>query len=450
MSRVSLLPAEGGAFFARDPAPQLRPAGKIHPAELGGARADITQTAVQGNRVPTPDSIRAYRRNYSMPLGQSSKHFGTRSDSPRSEDTIYGAKNIKDGSVDACLHPNAGADKLGNLAAEHAERRYLSNRKEPLGRVPDPSIPIPEQLQRDGFGIPTKRSENAKVVIYNSANKEAKLLHPPGEQTNRGYNWTTTGIDPTNHRFGSVVRGEPTTTKELVNPQGGASVLPKIVRDFDSITYPELAKTRNLGFGTRPQDADYTYGKQLKRDELNAQQLIRGEALGSSSGASGVEDGALSETGTMGSSEYNQLGGTYVKSVTQRKLRSQDKQSSVGSFGSPTRALGIPSIRTDIPKPDESRRKVTNGVNYGDDVGAKHLLYPNQYVGNGILTKYYGAPKSLDEIREFCHKIQLGLSEVEIATAFEVARTDPKFYGSPEAAGCTVEAFRAAANYLGM
>ncbi|CUG34060.1 Hypothetical protein, putative [Bodo saltans] len=453
MSRISLLPTEGGAFFARDPAPQLRPAGKIYPPEVGGVRADITQVAVGQNRIPTPTGIKPFRREHAMPLGHSTRHTGTRHDSPRDQDRIYGAKNVKLSSVEDCLKPNSNSDKMGSLAAEHAEQRYLSNRKEPLGRVPDASIPIPDALVRDGFGIPTKKSDSAKVVIYNSADKEAKLLHPPGEQKTRGYDWTSTNIDPSNHRFGAVGHGNPITTKELVSPQGTAHVLPKIVRDFDAVTYPELSKTRNLGFGSRNQGADYTYGKPLKRDELNARQLISGVATlpdvqlddgtassvvlsGSASGGAGASSSSNNNNGG-----YNQLGGTYVKSVTQRKLRSLDKEDGSGKFGGVTRSLGVPSIRTDIPKPDETYRKVTNGVNYGDDVGAKHLLYPNEYIGNGILTKYYGSGKTLEEIQQLCVKLELDLTNRQIEEAFEVA--------SASTGRSTVEAFRDVTKQLG-
>jgi hypothetical protein len=351
MSRVSLLPTEGGAFFARDPAPQLRPAGKIYPPEVGGVRADITQVNVAQNRIPTPTGIKPFRREHAMPLGHSTRHTGIRNDSPRDQDRIYGAKNVKLSSVEDCLKPNSNSDKMGSLAAEHAEQRYLSNRKEPLGRVPDASIPIPDALVRDGFGIPTKKSDSAKVVIYNATDKEAKLLHPPGEQRTRGYDWTSTNIDPSNHRFGAVSHGNPITTKELISPQGTAHVLPKIVRDFDAVTYPELSKTRNLGFGTRKQGADYAYGKPLKRDELNARQLISGAAtlpdslVGDGTASSVDLSGSATGSGIGASSNgYNQLGGTYVKSVTQRKLRSLDKERDGGSgkFGGADLSLGVP------------------------------------------------------------------------------------------------------------
>lgn len=428
----SLASSGGGACFAHDPAPQVRPAGKIYPPDEGGVRADITQVALKSNRVETPNNVKPFRRGHAMALGSSVKHYGTRNDERRDASIVYGAKNTKDGCVDDCLKPNSNADKMGSLAAEHAERRYLSNRKEPLGRVPDPSIPLPERLLRDGFGVPTVKSENAKVVIYNATDKEAKLLHPPGEQKTRGYDWMSTNIDPTQHRFGAVVKGNPITTKELISPQNGAHVLPKIVQDFDSVAYPELAKSRNLGFGARPQNADYTYGKTLTRDGLNARQLISGVAV--------QEQGGYASDTCHG---YNELGGTYVKSSTQRKLRSLDKGALVdsGKFGGNGRALGVPSIRTDIPKPDEAKRKVTNGVNFGDDVAAKHLLYPNQYIASGILSKYYTTPKTLEEIKAMCEKLNFGLDDAAIQLAFDTAGEGGK---------CTAEAFRNAVKELGL
>lgn len=394
-----------GAYFAHDPAPQLRPAGKTVTPDRGGVRADITQLALNSNRIQTPESLKPFRREHMATLGSSTRHPGFRSDSPRSTALIYGRKNLKDGSVDDCLNPNSNADKMNNLAAEHAEKRYLSNRKEPLGRVPDASIPIPERLIRDGFGIPTEKSESAKLLIYGCADKEAKQIHPPGEQKVRSYDWASANIDPTHHRFGAVTTSNGVTTKTLLQPQDGAKVLPKIVRDFNTINSPELSKTRNLGFGSREKDADYTYGKTVLRDALDAQQLITGVAI--------QEQGGYAEP----DSEYNQLGGTFVKSSTQRKLRSLDK-SDKEKFGGSDRPLGVPSVRTDIPKPDEGGRKITSGVNYGDDVNARHLLYPSHYVSNGTLSKYYSQPRTLDEIKQLATKLNFGLSDTQIETAF--------------------------------
>lgn len=431
MSRTFSTSLNSGVVAKYDPAPQLRPAGKVFPLEEGGVRADITQRALsQSNRVETPNGVKPFRRSHAMSLGESTKHYGFRNDGERDRNAVYGYKNRKDASVDECLNPDTHADKMNSLAAEHAEKRYLSHRKEPLGRVPDPSIPIPERLMRDGFGVPTEASESAKVVIYNTADKEAKLLHPPGEQKSRNYDWSSVKIDPTLHRFGAVVRGNPVTTKELVHPQLGAHVLPKIVRDFQTVNDPELGKTRNLGFGSRQQGADFTYGKTLERDGLNARQLITGVAV--------QEAGGYAEE----DSEYNRLGGTYVKSATQRKLRSVDKRSVLESqtFGGGERPLGVPSIRTDIPKPDEASRKITNGVNYGDDVSAKHLLYPNTYIGNGILGKYYSEGKSLEEIRTLADKLHFGLTDVQVEEAFARAAVNGK---------ASAEDFKNAANELG-
>lgn len=428
---LSSMASSGGAYFAHDPAPQVRPAGKIWASEEGGVRADITQRSLNGNRIATPDTVKPFRKDYAMALGSPTQHYGFRTDSPRDRMRAYGMKLVRDGSVEASLNPNSNADKMNSLSAEHAEQRYLSHRKEPLGRVPDPSIPIPDRLIRDGFGKLTEASESAKSVIYSSTNKDAKQLHPPGEQRNRNYNWAKTGVDPTLHRFGLVSEAAPVTTKQLMNPQESAHVLPKIVKDFNSISQPELAKTRSLGFGSRAVGADHTYGKTQPRDVLNAKQLIAGAAIQE-----------IDRPDPNADSEYNQLGGTFVKSVTQRKIRSEDRKalSESQAFGGSGRALGVPSIRTDIPKPDEASRKITNGVNFGDDVAAKHLLYPSQYISNGILGKYFAGGRTLEEIKALAAKLEFGLTDTQVETAFLRAAVEGK---------ASVEDFKNALTELG-
>mmetsp|Transcript_36684 Transcript_36684/g.42870 ORF Transcript_36684/g.42870 Transcript_36684/m.42870 type:complete len:437 (-) Transcript_36684:294-1604(-) len=408
--RSTLSSSGGGAYFAHDPAPQVRPAGKIWAPEEGGVRADITQNTLNNNRIATPEGLKPFRKDYAMALASPTRHYGFRTDSPRDTMRAYGMKLVRDGSVEASLNPNSNADKMNSLSAEHAEQRYLSHRKEPLGRVPDPSIPIPDRLLRDGFGKLTEPSESAKSVIYSSTNKDAKQLNPAGEQKTRNYNWASTGVDPTVHRFGLANEVAPITTKQLMNPQQAAHVLPKIVKDFNSVSQPQLGKTRSLGFGNRTVGADHTYGKTQPRDVLNAKQLITGAAIQE-----------IDRPDLHGDdSEYNQLGGTFVKSITQRKIRSEDRKAmnESQSFGGTGRSLGVPSVRTDIPKPDEGSRKITNGVNYGDDVAAKHLLYPNQYISNGIMGKYFAGGRTLDELKALATKLEFGLTDTQMETAF--------------------------------
>ena len=56
-----------------------------------------------------------------------------------------------------------------------------------------------------------------------------------------------------------------------------------------------------------------------------------------------------------------------------------------------TRAFGVPSIRTDLPKPGVGlTRSVANNMNYGDDATAHDLINPQPYAGiNETYVQYH-------------------------------------------------------------
>jgi hypothetical protein len=349
----------------------------------GGVLADLTQSAAR-IRPTTPEKIKPFLNSVSSPIGKSSRHYGLRQNEPRDANTVYGRRNVYEDSAETCLKPGANADKINTLAADNAEKNYLSNKREPLGHGPTPVYALPDKLLRDGFGIPSEKSENAKVVIYSCADKEAKLLHPPGEQTQRNYDWAKVRIDPTNHRFGAASSSTADTTKDLLHPQHRTVILPKIVGDYNGVASPELSKSKNFGFGGRAQGAEFTYGKTQVPNVYDARQLISG---------AGVDPHVADD---------DCLGHTFTKSHTLRKLRAADAASGTNRFGGTERSFGVPSIRSDLPKPQAS--KVTNGVNYGDDVGAKDLIYPSHYIRTGVDPRYFVDGKTLDEVKDYSRK----------------------------------------------
>jgi hypothetical protein len=389
-----------------DPAKQLVPAGKVLPAQES-VYMELTQSGNR-NRPETPPNVKPFRQSFVASVGKSSRHYGMRKDPELDAGMVFGQKTVRNDTAEACLKPGANADKAGALAAENAEKNYASSKREPLGCVPEPPYPIPDKLIREGFGMPTEKSEAAKVLIYACPNKEAKSMHAPGEQVDRHYDWAKAKIDPTQHRFGATVVGNPVTTKELIHQEHKIHVLPAIVQDFKSTQTPALSLTRNFGFGDRSLGANHCYGKVLDRDEYNARQLITGAGL------------------EMSDENESTLGKPYVKSVTQRKLRSQSSNadSSTSSFGGSDRSFGVPSIRSDLPKP--RFEKVTSGTNYGDEVPIKQLLYPTNYVRQGVETRYYATRKTKDEVRAVAEKCGFGLTEAQLDEAFAAVAVDGK------------------------
>ena len=60
------------------------------------------------------------------------------------------------------------------------------------------------------------------------------------------------------------------------------------------------------------------------------------------------------------------------------------------------RAFGVPSVRSDIPAPE--RRSVADNQNYGHDVNAQYLLYPQEFAAKGITDDAFTIPRSRDTI----------------------------------------------------
>lgn len=383
-----------GTRHGRDPAPQVRPAG------LTGRR-DHGIFDIEA-RPDTPENIKPFRKSAMTTVGRTVHHFGTRNDAPPDENFRFGKKGNYDISAEECLRP-VMVDKMGALAAEHAEKRYLSSKREPLGKSPDCPFPVPEKLTRNGFGMATRSSENAKNIIYSCGDREAAELHPPGAQRDRKYDWAKAGIDPTKHRFGAQFGEAADDTKGLLTPvQTETLLLPKITKDVQSLTHHEIGKSRNLGLGVRStvDSTSAPAGKVVKTDGSDVRLLLSGHGTG--------DDDAYQRS----------VGQITCRSSTLRKLKDEDHNRSAQSgVNESARIFGVPTVRNDLPRP--LFRKVTSSNNYGDDVGAGALIYPNRHIAKGIDEKYFTKPLTLDEVRGVATKCNFGLSDKQIEIAFQ-------------------------------
>lgn len=396
----------------RDVTSEMRAAGKVLAAPSDGILSEMQHVKTSD----TPRHVQPFRKSFYARVGQAGRHYGLRNDQPP-PDLRFGRRNEYESSTEACLNPAKG-DKLNAISAENAEKNYLSSKREPLGKSAVLGLDVPDKLKREGFGIASKSSESAKVIIYSASGDadEAPLLHPPGEQKHRKYDWAKVRIDPTKFRFGCTTRGDTITMKELFIPPESTQILPKIVADVRSIQQPQLSKVKNLGFGNRSQSAEFCYGKSLKRDEMGARGLLSG-------GGAAVD------------LEDQTLGRPVCKSTLLKKLRAKD-----GS-ADPDHAFGCPTVRFDLPRP--KNRKATNGTNYGDDVGAGSLLYPTAYTGMGIGEETFLAPMSFDAIKALSEKCNFGLTDEQVHTAFNLAAK-----GSADGK-ISAEAFKTAVDKLG-
>lgn len=397
------------SFVKRDAVPEIRAAGKIFETPAGGISAELQQV----ERPPTPVHVKPFRKSFFARVGQAGRHFGLRNDAP-APDMRFGRRNEYDSSASECLNPQFKGDRLNALSAANAEKNYLSSKREPLGRSAEPICEVPEKAKKDGFGIKSDLSESAKAVIYSCSGKydEGRDLHAPGEQKTRNYNWAKVQIDPTKFRFGSNTAGNPITTKELFTPPVQTAILPKIVSDFKSVTSPALGATRNLGFGSRPQTVEFEYGKTIARDRFGAREIL-----------SGMGEKPALEDAT--------LGRPVCRSALLRKLRQQDSVDA-------SRVFGCPTVRLDLTRPKS--KKVTDGNNYGDDVGASALLYPNLYTAKGVEEDTFATRITLEQAKSLNEKLSFGLSDAQVSAVYEQA--------ARSSAAVTYESFRTAIDEL--
>ena len=373
------------AMRIRDFSPTIRAAGKVHVAkDHVGITAELTQPDVP----PTPKHVAPFRKSFQARVGCAARHFGSRNDPMPPEDMAHGIHNEYASSAEECLRAAANFKGLSAISAENAEKKYLRNRKEPLGASAEPVYELPEKTKKDNFafGIASDKSENAKVVIYNCGqdrDNEKISSTDPGRQKDRKYDWAKVKIDPTKVRFGRASSADGITTKELFQPPMSTHVLPRIVQQHSNISKPPLGQTRNLGFGTRSQTKEYTYGLSKRRNDMGTRLLI---------GGSGVAPEPDDPT----------LGRPVCRSATLRRLREKDeaeRRAKDPANNGPDRAFGCPSVRLDLPRP--KYRKVTNPNNYGDEATGGSLLYPNPH---GVDEELFLQPLTMESMRSLLKK----------------------------------------------
>ena len=399
----------------RDTAPWMAAAGKAF-------RKDDGQIFAKPDERPdTPGNIRPFRKSRTAQVGKGSIHHGIARDA-RAPDVRFGRKGEYCMSVGQCLK-EAGASGVAAVAAEIAERSYATRQKEPLGKGPAPHSPLPEHTQRAAFayGVKSKLSEGAKGLIYAAADGKPVAKQVPGVAKQRGYDWAKATIDPTQFRFGrnslhdAVREG---TTKTLVEPDIGRAtkLVPIAVAQANAVSGKVLAKPRNMGFGDRVEGVDHVYGSQHRQDEYGARLIL------ASCGEKPQEDDVL--------------GKPVVKSAILRKLREKEAAPDAD------RVFGVPTLRTDLPKPKD--QKTTNVNNYGDDADTQALLYPSAYTAGGVTNGAFQQGMTLDEVKALVERARIDLTDEQTQRAFVRARG-----GATGSSAVTISAFRKAVDELG-
>jgi len=345
-------------------------------------------------RPVTPHNIKIHRKTFFGP-GQRHVHSGLVNDMRSLDEkrsTLSKSERTFGISTNDSLHvDNVFAHGPQTMVAavvnSNLERTYKSRNKG-LGQVVSHGHKLPEKvLKKDfRFGIVKKEQEyNAKTLVYPHNNdvlsqetiamlKKSHGTYEPGEQLKRNYDWQSTKLNPTVHRFGKceslIDNGAARCLDEGHNPfRQDTKIISKKTTDHRR-TQDKLGQCRDLGIGRASQN--HVFG--IKSDilgEWGAADCIRGDYKV----AEQMPDGNLGRSTRPGYRNIN---------ITNR-------------------TFGCPTIRTDIAVP--RTRSVADNQNYGTDANAKDLLYPCRFNSIGVSDKDFVDGRSPQDIREIFEAI---------------------------------------------
>ncbi|CAD2212854.1 flagella associated protein [Angomonas deanei] len=292
------------------------------------------------------------------------------------------------------------------------EKNYKSSQQRPLGRGPLSANPV--ETPHEGFGVPTAKSESAKATM--NAMRDVDVVHPAGQQLNRNYDWESKGVNPTQHRFGAHSdKGQ--SAQEALATSGETQLIPRIMKDYDSISKAELGKSKPYGFDNPEEWDPKAVSRKQKTPEPSVDQLLSSWTVDPNRAG---EDVTLDATG---SSRARMLQNR--KAEDNRQISS--KFSGQGGMGVTYTedAHGRTVIQTDV---------------MGDEATAPQLVNPSHYVSLGVQSKYFAGGRDLEGIRALCHKCGFGMSDGQI---------DEVFNANAKNGLCGIEQFKNAATAKG-
>lgn len=369
--------------FPGDVAPSVRMAGK--PGANFNAEKNPYDRSVRGVRPAQKDLVapapktpplhepRSKHRQRTGP-GEITVHWGLK-DAPFPEPGKgYGRPNGRGQSVGQTLKAGMkiGVDEFLQGVAESV---YQSTAREPLGRMYDRGHKLPDKFHGEGFkgfGIPSNQDQPAKEIVFpvhaKPDSQDVKELYvkthgsyDPGERSARNYSFPPAITENPYFRFGVGGGGE--------NNNGAAAraalsmdcaeemhAVPPTRIVNHSLEKYRLVSGDHLGSSRNPmqkphEDPDHVYGIKSSRDNIDAGSIIRGRYPV----AEQMPDPDLG-----------------CCTVPGRR-----------NFLTP-RALGVPTVRSDLERAPIHKRSVASCKNYGDDPSAFNLLFPGKFQLLGV------------------------------------------------------------------
>jgi len=370
-----------------------------------------------GSRPMTPAEIQKYRFEHAVPLGASAIHHGTANDFVPAGPHGRATERLPGHDVATAIrcHPQfSGAQQLLELD----EAKYQRNIREPLGKAYERNFNIPDDLKtRRGFGViqgakALDEARQARDIVFPKANPmvdpdvdpEVHALYvrthaswAPGEQKDRHYDWAATqvGPDPEAHAFGKKPSRVFEGVKKALNPaldpevKHNPSIVPQHHEEFQMAAKDALGRSKVHGTVPHTLGPAHAFGKpSLTGLEPGAGQIISGFYTAEQQGP----DADLGKSIRPG-------------------FRNE--------WHDPNRVFGIPSLRTDQPRPHLP--SVANNVNYGDEASAHHLLAPARSAILGVSETHYLQMRGRAEIKRFLRVAKLDVPDHEFEDIFVMA-----------------------------
>ena len=250
------------------------------------------------------------------------------------------------------------------------ERVYRSVKMEPLEKPFIRGFDIPEGVVAGGLtrnvSLPAKESlfPRDSITDTHADHERYVLTHnsfAPGEQISRGYVWPAE-VEASGFAFGQPNERTKGGTKDALvweRLEDPTKVALKRLEDFRQVARESIGKSKNtmrhvphdLRFGIRSTSSSNTTAQCLHFNVRDARELLPDADLG------------------------------------RAKRRAPET----------SRIFGVPSVRTDIPKPEA--RGLADIQNYGDDPGAAALLNPQRFENMGVYDEDFTVPRSKSELR---------------------------------------------------
>jgi len=318
-----------------------------------------------------------------------------------------------------------------------AEMVYDSEKKEPLGRSISRNYNYPEAIKGDPdfrFGVvgsgdtepaitaifppnaPSLSTTADQVAMY----KKSHGSYEPGEQRKRDYTWDKVqgGIDPGSHTFGATAEIDYREgVAKAINPDREydsrvkpTEFVPKNVADFRKVRTDELGTVRNLGLGQHALGQEHTYGLPSKRfNDWGARECMQGNYTADEQ------------------QPDPDLGRSLRRGCAPEDVLRSD------------RTFGVPCVRSDIKPPKLA--SVADSKNYGNEPGAKPLLYPQPFAVRGVYEEDFLSEHPRAELQDIVLSAGVCDSEQHFDRLYRAAQAA---YGKKEDEPLSVEAIRQA------